>query len=533
MTTERARRLSSDRLTLVPSGQGDRAPHGLPDAARGMGICVVSTRGTGKSTILGRVIAFSDFFRPTLADCVPVVIIDPVGGTTDNFLDKIGQQDLGTRTKLWERVRYHRIDGLGGRVVPWPIFAEAFAGERYSSRAQRLVEVIARCDPELRTRPMLGLNALSPIAKAAGIVLCALGLGVTEMQSLVSDPNAWEDRLRLVEPDYPEAVARLRALGQLTTRDRDMQTSSLQAKLSHFELDGNYRAMFGATTGGINWAEVFEKKLAVLLDFRDIQDRELKRFCLLWAYHSFMTYLKHRGQGYGDEPVSFIVDELSYMVGSKDDELLTEDINELVNQISRSHGIWFTLATQELFQLPPQIADTVLSAGTIILGQTADPKAAEKIARRFCPYEPYKIKKEEKKFGTVSRGAGVWKESYPVETGVQTTEYTMAEQINQNAQTLLELKQGHFLIGQSRREGELPTRLQPFTTSYLDTAKPQQKLLASLRLQLMQRDGIPEQKLLAEIRQRPVPTVSPRQSQRTSATGNATPRNPLPRKPGK
>jgi hypothetical protein len=533
MIIQRARLQSSNRLTLVASRPEDRAPHVLPDAARGMGICVVSTRGTGKSTVLGRVIAFSDFYRPTFDESFPVVIIDPVGGTIDNFLDKIGQQDLGTRTKLWERVRYHRIDGLDGRVVPWPIFAEAFAGERYSSRAQRLIEVIARTDPELRTRPMLGLNALSPIAKAAGIVLCALGLGVTEMQSLVSDPNVWEDRLRLIEPDYPEAVARLRALGQLTARDRDMQTSSLQAKLSHFELDGNYRAMFGATTGGINWAEVFEKKLAVLLDFRDIPNKELKRFCLLWVYHSFMTYLKHRGQGYGDKPVSFIVDELSHMVGSKDDELLTQDINELVNEISRSHGIWFTLATQELFQLPEQIADTVLSAGTVILGQTADPKAAEKIARRFFPYEPYKIKKKVPKYGTASRGAGLSKQTFPVETGVQTTEYTMAEQINQNAQVLLELKQGHFLIGQSRREGELPTRLQPFTTSYLDTAKPQQELLASLRRELMQRDGISEQKLLKEIRSRTVPTISPRQSQRTSATGNAPPRSPLPRKPGK
>src|SRR4051794_674127 len=263
MTLGRAGRLPNTRLKLVaPQPCAEKIL--LPDTARGMGIFMGSTRGTGKSTLLGKHIAFSDFHRPTLADCVPVVIIDPVGSTIDNFLDKIGQQDLKTREKLFERVRYVRISGLDARVTPWPIFSEIHQGERYSSRAQRLVDVIARCDPELRTRPMLGMNVLGPIAKAAGIVICALGLGITEMKSLVTDPKAWEDKLQLVEREYPDAVAELRDLGAMSDRDRDMKTSSLLAKLSaYFTLDGNYRAMFGATTGGINWEEVVKQKLAV------------------------------------------------------------------------------------------------------------------------------------------------------------------------------------------------------------------------------------------------------------------------------
>jgi len=496
-----------------------------------MGIFIASTRGTGKSTLLGKHIAFSDFHRPTLAECVPVVIIDPVGGTIDNFLDKIAQEDSKTRKKLFERVRYVRISGLDGRVTPWPIFSEIYKGERYSSRAQRLIDVIARVDEDLRTRPMLGMNALSPIAKAAGIVLCALGLGVTEMLSLVSDPKNWEDKLRLVEAEYPEAVARLRALGALSERDRDMQTSSLRAKLSYFELDGNYRAMFGAITGGINWKEVLDQKLAVLLDFGDIANKELKRFCLLLVYHSFMTYLKHRGAGYEKEPVSFIVDELSDVVGSKDDELLTQDIDELVNRISRSHGIWFTLATQELFQLPPQIADTVLSAGTVIFGQTSQPAAAEKIARRYYRYDPDWIKKSRSRLGKVPHGMGRFRYDTLEIVGTDDTAFTMAEQINQHAQELLELRKGHFLIGQSLREGELPTRLDPFTTNHLDTRKPNQKLMVSLRRELMQRDGIREQKLLREIRQRPVPTVSSVPRTPKPFGGNAPPARPRPRKP--
>src|SRR3954466_13443051 len=156
MTLARAGRPPNPRLTLAAARPcPDRIL--LPDTARGMGIFMGSTRGTGKSTLLGKHIAFSDFYRPTLAECVPVVIIDPIGGTIDNFLDKIGQEDYETRKKLFKRVRYVRIGGLDGRVIPLPIFSEVYPGERYSSRAQRLIDNIARVDKDLRTRPMLGM----------------------------------------------------------------------------------------------------------------------------------------------------------------------------------------------------------------------------------------------------------------------------------------------------------------------------------------------------------------------------------------
>src|SRR4051794_37019325 len=510
MTTGGASRLtpSQTRRTLAQSRPWAEKIS-LPAAARVMGIFMAATRGTGKSTVLGRHIAFSDFHRSRLDECVPVVIIDPVGGTIDNFLDKIGQEDHATRKALFERVCYIEMHGLDDRVFPWPIFTGAFKGERYSSRAQRFVDVIERVDPDLRTRPMLGMNALEPYAKAAGTVLCALGLGITEMRSLVSDPSAWEDKLHLVETDFPEAVTRLRELGAMSRADRSREISSLQAKLSHFELDDNYRAMFGATSGGINWKEVFDRKLAVLLDFRHLRTGFMKRFCLQWAYQSFMAYMRWRGHNNEDKPVSFIVDELSDMVGSKDDELLTQDIDELVNRISRSHGIWFTLATQELFQLPPKIADTVLSAGTVIFGQTSQPEAAEKIARRFFPYDPGWVRKTRARVGQVPHGIGRFQYNTYENVGVDTVEFSMAEQVRQHSQMLLELRKGHFLIGQSLQEGELPTSLTPFTTNYLDTKKPKKSLIAALQRELMHRDGIPEQKILQDIRKRSVPTLVP------------------------
>src|SRR3954447_13920518 len=108
MTTGGARRLPNARVTLASSRPCPEKIR-LPDTARGMGIFVDATRGTGKSTVLGKHIAFSDFNRRTLKDSKPVVIIDPVGGTIDNFLDKIGKEDVRTRERLFERVRYVRM----------------------------------------------------------------------------------------------------------------------------------------------------------------------------------------------------------------------------------------------------------------------------------------------------------------------------------------------------------------------------------------------------------------------------------------
>src|SRR3989442_157258 len=63
------------------------------DDARSMGLSVWATKGAGKSRALGRLIAFQDFLRG-----FPVVVIDPVGGTIDNFLDKIARLPLERRT---------------------------------------------------------------------------------------------------------------------------------------------------------------------------------------------------------------------------------------------------------------------------------------------------------------------------------------------------------------------------------------------------------------------------------------------------
>lgn len=56
----------------------------LPDSSRSMGIHIMAGKGSGKSRLMGRIIAWLDFIRG-----VPQVIFDPHGPTIDNFLDKL------------------------------------------------------------------------------------------------------------------------------------------------------------------------------------------------------------------------------------------------------------------------------------------------------------------------------------------------------------------------------------------------------------------------------------------------------------
>jgi predicted NACHT family NTPase len=49
-----------------------------------MGMYILGARGSGKSRLSGRVIAWQDYRAE-----IPLVIIDPLGGTIDNFLDKL------------------------------------------------------------------------------------------------------------------------------------------------------------------------------------------------------------------------------------------------------------------------------------------------------------------------------------------------------------------------------------------------------------------------------------------------------------
>src|SRR5512135_3806386 len=99
----------------------------IPDAVRSMGISAWATKGAGKSRALGRLIAWQDFYRG-----VPLVMFDPIGAAIDHVLDKLLQLPPAERLAAEERVRYVRVAGQDGLVVPFPILSSAAEKERFS-----------------------------------------------------------------------------------------------------------------------------------------------------------------------------------------------------------------------------------------------------------------------------------------------------------------------------------------------------------------------------------------------------------------
>ena len=87
----------------------------VSDRARRMGIHLVAGKGSGKSRMMGRIIAWLDFIKG-----IPQLVLDPVGGTIDNFLDKMLRLPQVVQEELWPRVTYVDMSGRGGRVIPMP-----------------------------------------------------------------------------------------------------------------------------------------------------------------------------------------------------------------------------------------------------------------------------------------------------------------------------------------------------------------------------------------------------------------------------
>lgn len=460
----------------------------LADAGRSMGLLVIATRGTGKSRLLGRIVTFQDLLRG-----VATIVIDPLGGTIDNLLDQLSRLPQETQQRLWPRIRYVNMAGQAGRVLPFPIYYRATPTDSLYAISQRYVDLLRRADPALLTASIQGWNRLAPLCTATGMVLSALDLGITEAESLIITPDAWMDRLahaRQRHPDAAPAVDYFAEFSALPQREREMRAEGLRNKLSLFRFDPTARALFGATTPALGWDEVVANRQCVLMDFRDLTDLSRMQFALLWVFGSLLAYAKRRSNDKAQPPFSLVIDELSYLVGggSPNTEVLTADLEELINRLARNKNIWVTLAAQEQYQLPESIRNTLLSMGNQIFGSTSDLEAAIRLARRYLRYRPYWVKKRV----PVYQMGGV--------VDYTTEEFTKDEQEYLNALRFLDLPRFHFLVAGSLREGTLPTRLQRISIARLDQGQyVNVPLVAHARALLMERYGRPISVVLSEI----------------------------------
>lgn len=465
----------------------------LPDSARSMGINIMAGKGSGKSRLLGRLIAWLDFVRG-----VPLVIFDPVGGTIDNFLDKIVRLPDEQQRAAWSRVRYVDAAGFHGHVVPAPLYYRLGSESLYSI-SQRYLDVVRKLDPHLQSASILGWNAVWRMGTMTGILLAALGMQITEAAAVLADPQGFVHRYAATLSSYPEvqpAVSFFNDLAALKPAERSRLVESFLNKIAMFSLDPAMTAMFGTTEPGIDWGRAIAQRQAVLFDFRHVPDIERRRFLMWWLLGYFVDYIRHRGHG-RHTPVGLIVDELTALLNfqSLGADPFLEDLDALINVVARSHQVWLTTSLQQVWQVDPRIAKALLSMGTQVIGAVSDPLDARILAQHLYRFDPGWVKKREP----------VWMASQlsPYVVDHTTAEYSSEEQDLLNSYLLRDTGLFRFLVRPAAHEGDVLSDLQRMSIANLDRGIWVDEVLVSkARRLLAAHGGLPVAQLLPPIHNR-------------------------------
>lgn len=465
----------------------------LPDDSRSMGIHIMAGKGSGKSRMMGRMIAWLDYVRG-----VPQVIFDPHGPTIDNFLDKVTNLPREMQVKAWSRIIYVDMSARSGYVVPFPLYYR-IGNEGLYEVSQRFLNVVRKIDPFLQTASIEGWNPLWRAGTYTGMLLSALGMQITEAEHLLVKPEVWKEvigREVLENPDLESAADFLNDLDKMDARLRNRKIESFLNKITIFSLDPTMRAMFGSSLPGIDWHKVMLNGITVLFDFRHEHDLERRRFKMVWAFNYFLDFVRHREAG-RHKPIGLIIDELTslFSLQALSNELFGADLDELINVIARNYSIWLTIAHQEMFQLTEHIMKSLMTMGTQILGVTTDPDAAIQMARIYHKYEPYWIKKYIPTWASV--------EGIPQIVDYTTEEFSLEEQIAMHSRKFFDQERFHFLIKTASGEGSVVGKLRPVTIENFDRGLyPDQSLLNETMAWLLEKNGLSIDKVLEEIRAR-------------------------------
>jgi hypothetical protein len=315
--------------TSMPAGE----LFALPNSARARGIACISAPGTGKSTFCGKVLAFLGFVLER-----PQVIIDPGGGTIDQFLDKVLRTvhhlPKSQRPVVWERIRYVDM-GSTEYVCPFPLYYRLGTEQSLLDISERYLELILKSNPWHLTAQVLGWPPLHDVGAHTGMILAALDLQITSAQDLLRHPEEWESRFVEAVQRQPEAAPAVAYFRDeyipMRAADRRRLTNPFFEKIFTFNLDPQLKAMFGSPTPGINWGEVAANNQTVLLDFRNVRG-ENRRFKLLWVFAYLYEWIKARGRS--PKPFGLIIDEFVALTQKMQvgDNPLAVELDEFIQQ---------------------------------------------------------------------------------------------------------------------------------------------------------------------------------------------------------
>ena len=198
--------LREDRIFLGKSVITSSSTY-IEDIARAEGTLVLGSKGHGKSSAIGKIIAYEDASRK-----IPTIIFDPAhhNGVIDSFLDRVVKSTLYRldRTdepfevpEIVDRLRYVDMSCSDGYVTPFPLFYHYSNAETLASISSRFLDVIRLLDPHLDDAPVNGTNGIKPVLIALGAVLYPLGFQVTEAEDILSNHTQWKERLAKLAND--------------------------------------------------------------------------------------------------------------------------------------------------------------------------------------------------------------------------------------------------------------------------------------------------------------------------------------------
>ena len=480
--------------------------HFLSDPALKNGIHIVAGPGSGKSRLLGRVITWQALLRG-----LPVVVLDPTGGVVLNLVDKIGRLPLPLRQRLWSKLVY--VDaGATDFVVPTPLYYRLGETDTLFAMANRFPAVLKRQDPHLQSAPILGWNSLYECAIAAGQIAAALDRQLDFVADLIAHPRQYKEELRQVLARHPElepAVGYFRELMDPTSTGlRERRTGSFANKLLPFLADPTLLAGFAAPTRGVDWDKVMAQGQTVLIDFQHEREPERRQFKLLWWFRDFIEYIKLRGMGGRDREVVFCIDEVTQLLGQRTQEghsILAEDLEELVAVLARNYGVNAVIAHQNLSQVDERIRNVLLQMGSQLIVHIANPDDALWLARQFFRYDPYRVKKREPMWMNVpqfSEYGSMLQYSWPEVIDYKDVYFTPEEQLLQATQ-LFRLPRFQFWLRPTLAEGTVADKLYRVSIEKFDQGQyPDAGQIAQVLAFLRQKDGVPLETLLADLRGR-------------------------------
>jgi hypothetical protein len=486
-------------------------PESFLPAGRYNGAYILGAKGSGKSTFEAE-LAWHDYLRN-----IGQILIDPIGvGLTDAFLWKLlrflQQIPFASHYRYLERIKYVNI-AAKDYIVPFPLIYKTGAERFLLEVAERYLHTILISSPWLLHAQVQGWPPLHYVGSQTAIVLAALDYPLTFAQDLLRHPEAWERAGRFHEAvsRYPEAAPAVAFFREeyipAGEANRRRLMNPYFDKIFTFTLDPTLRAMFGATTPGIDYEEEERKGHTVIVDCRSELDPELKRFKLLWIFESLYEYIRRRGRR--QQPLGLIIDEfasLCHKLPGGENPMATL-LDEFINQYMRNHHIWLTVAHQSLYQIDEQLRNTLLSLGTYVFGRVATMPEARLLADVLYKTDPFAVKHLRK----------VWVSEPVIDSSSmriigsnhfvidQEPEFLpLPEQLELNAQQIQRQGLFEFLLRPATREGEVAQDVIPISIANAvvdpetgESQFPDQEAVARFRTLLATAAGIPINRLLA------------------------------------